>query len=359
MMDTEATLRKIIHIDMDAFYASIEQRDHPAYRGKPVIVGGAPNTRGVVATCSYEARRYGIHSAMPAQTAYRLCPHAIFVKPRMDVYRQVSREVAAILHSYTDLVEPLSLDEAYLDVTHNRRGIASATRIARAIREEIWRKTALTASAGVSYNKFIAKSASDHRKPNGLTVITPEQAQAFLDAVPVRKFFGVGKVTEQRLHELGVHTGEELRRLSVEELSSVFFDRGRAFYHLVRGIDPRPVEPERVRLSIGKETTFPVDIDDVAQMIRILEDLARNVEISLKHRALRARVVVLKVKFADFRQITRRMTTTVPVQTADELGVYLRRLLEQVDLRTKVRLLGVTAQHLQDEAVGSIQLTLF
>lgn len=358
-MSTGTLLRKIIHIDMDAFYASIEQRDHPAYRDKPVIVGGAPDARGVVATCSYEARKYGIHSAMPSRTAHRLCPHAIFLKPRMDVYRQVSREILAIFRSHTDLVEPLSLDEAYLDVTHDRQGIASGTLIARAIREEIYRTTGLTASAGVSYNKFIAKIASDYHKPDGLTVITPEQAQAFLDAVPVRKFFGVGKVTEERLNQLGVHTGEDLRRLTVEELSSVFSDRGRVFYNLVRGIDPRPVEPERIRRSIGKETTFPDDIDDVSQMCRILEDLARGVERNLKHRALRARVVVLKIKFENFRQITRRMTTSTPVQTADEMNVYLRRLLEQVDMTAKVRLLGVTVQNLQDEAAGSIQLTLF
>ena len=358
-VSTGALLRKIIHIDMDAFYASIEQRDHPAYRGQPVIVGGDPHARGVVATCSYEARQYGIHSAMPSQTAHRLCPHAIFLKPRMDAYRQVSREILAIFRSYTDLVEPLALDEAYLDVTHDRQGIASGTLIARAIREEIFRATGLTASAGVSYNKFIAKIASDYHKPNGLTVITPVQAQAFLDAVPVRKFFGVGKVTEQRLNQLGVHTGEDLRRLSLEELSSVFSDRGRVFYNLVRGIDPRPVEPKRIRRSIGKETTFAVDIDDVSQMARILEALARSVEQNLKHRALRARVVVLKIKFANFRQITRRMTATTPVQTAEEMNVYLRRLLEQVDMRAKVRLLGVTVQNLQDETVDTIQLTLF
>ncbi len=358
-MDTEAVLRKIIHIDMDAFYASIEQRDHPAYRGKPVIVGGAPHARGVVATCSYEARKYGIHSAMPSQTAYRLCPQAVFLKPRMEVYRQVSREILAIFRSYTDLIEPLSLDEAYLDVTRDSRGITSGTLIARAIREEIFRTTGLTASAGVSYNKFIAKIASDYDKPDGMTVITPEQAQTFLDAVPVRKFFGVGKVTEERLRQLGVRTGEDLRRLGVEELANVFSDRGRAFYNLVRGIDPRPVEPERVRRSIGKETTFQVDMDDTAKMARILEDLAQSVEQNLKQRALRGRVVVLKVKFSNFRQITRRMTTAAPVQTAAEMDVYLHRLLEQVDLQAKVRLLGVTVQDLQDETMGSVQLTLF
>lgn len=358
-MNEEPKLRKIIHIDMDAFYASVEQRDNPQYRGRPLVVGGSPQSRGVVATCSYEARKFGIHSAMAAKTAYRLCPDAIFVRPRMDVYRQVSKEIMEVFKSYTSLVEPLSLDEAYLDVTHNSKGISSGTIIAREIKERIRKTTGLTASAGVSYNKFIAKIASDYHKPNGLTVITPEKAQAFLDQVPIGKFFGVGKVTEGRLNSLGVTTGADLRRLSQSELTSVFMERGRLFYNLVRGIDPRPVQPNRIRKSIGSERTFPVDIDDGEELLGILETLAESVEHSLQNRDVWGRVVVLKVKYANFHQITRRCTTIVPVQSATDIYGYARDLLLQLDLETKVRLLGITVSDL--EAVGrrAIQLTLF
>lgn len=358
-MNEDPELRKIIHIDMDAFYASVEQRDNPEYRGKPVIVGGSPQSRGVVATCSYEARKFGIHSAMAAKTAYRLCPHAIFVRPRMDEYRQVSQEIMGIFKSYTSLVEPLSLDEAYLDVTHNSRGISSGTIIAREIKERILQATGLTASAGVSYNKFIAKIASDYHKPNGLTVITPERAQAFLDLVPIGKFFGVGKVTERRLNSLGVNTGADLRRLSQKELTKVFSERGRLFYDLVRGVDPRPVQPNRIRKSIGSERTFPADIADVDELLGILETLASSVEHSLQNRDVRGRVVVLKVKFANFHQITRRCTTIVPVQSAEEIYGYARDLLLQLDLETKVRLLGITVADLESEGNRAVQLTLF
>lgn len=354
-----AAQRKIIHIDMDAFYASVEQRDHPEYRGKPVIVGGPPHARGVVATCSYEARKFGIHSAMPSRTAHRLCPDAIFVTPRMDVYRQVSQEIMAIFKSYTDLVEPLSLDEAYLDVTENRRSIASGTLVARDIKQRIYATTGLTASAGVSYNKFIAKIASDYHKPNGLTVITPEKALEFLGQVPIGKFFGVGRVTEERLQQLGVKTGSDLRRLSQAELAQVFSDRGRLFYDLARGIDPRPVQPNRIRKSIGKEQTLQVDIDDTSDMLQILERISVAVERSLRSRSVRGRIVVLKVKFEDFHQITRRTTTVTPVQSAAEIFGYARDMLLALEFSAKVRLLGITVQELEDEMSRCVQLTLF
>lgn len=353
----EAGVRKIIHMDMDAFYASVEQRDHPEYRGKPLIVGGSPHARGVVATCSYEARRFGVHSAMPSQTALRLCPDAIFVRPRMEVYRAVSQEIMAIFRAHTDLVEPLSLDEAYLDVT--AIGAESATAVAREIKRTIRSRTALTVSAGVSYNKFIAKIASDYRKPDGLTVIVPSQAQAFLDAVPVGKFFGVGKVTEARFAALGVQTGAELRALSREALCVVFADRGHQFYDLARGIDQRPVQPHRVRQSIGVESTLQVDIEDQTEMVRVLSGLAESLASTLSQRAARGRVVVLKVKYHNFAQITRRTTTTAPVQSPEEILLYAKALLTHVPLQDKVRLLGIAVHGLVFGAPQWEQLTLF
>lgn len=353
-------LRKIIHIDMDAFYASVEQRDHAAYRGKPLVVGGSPHSRGVVATCSYEARKFGIHSAMPARTAYSLCPDAIFVKPRMEVYRHVSQDIMAVFRSYTDLVEPLSLDEAFLDVTENHKGILSGTLLAREIKQRIYEVTGLTASAGVSYTKFLAKLASDYHKPDGLYVIPPEQAQAFLDALPIRKFFGIGKVTEQRLLQLNIQTGFDLRQKTLQELISIVSDRGRLFYDLVRGIDPRPVQPDRIRQSIGKESTLQVDIDDREEMLRLLRSLSEAVEQALLTRSVRAHTVVLKIKYSDFEQITRRMTTEIPVQAADEIFGYVHLLFKQVALRDSVRLLGVSVQKLQNEEEAQwVQLRLF
>ena len=250
--------RKIIHIDMDAFYASVEQRDKPYLRGKPVVVGGPPESRGVVTTCSYEARKFGIHSAMPSKNAYKRCPYAIFVPPRFDEYRKVSNQIREIFHRYTDLVEPLSLDEAFLDVTNNKLNIEYATTIAKMIKQDILEETNLTASAGVSYNKFLAKLASDYKKPNGLTIITLSSSQEFLDNLPIDKFFGVGKVTSKILKNMGIKTGYDLRKLSLHELEQIFKNRGYSFYQFARGIDYRPVEPFRERKSIGAETTQTV-----------------------------------------------------------------------------------------------------
>lgn len=356
-MDLERN-RKIIHIDMDAFYASVEQRDFPSYRGKPVIVGGSPQSRGVVATCSYEARAFGVHSAMPSSIAIRRCPSAIFVTPRMDVYRDVSLQLMTIFRSYTHLVEPLSLDEAYLDVTDNHRNNPSATLIARDIKREILRQTGLTASAGVSFNKFIAKIASDFNKPNGLTVVTPAEAQSFLDAVPIRKFFGIGKVTEQRLVERGIRTGIDLRNLSMNELMSLFGDRGKLFYQLVRGHDLRTVQPDRIRKSIGKEQTLQVDISDEKQMLEILHRLSKSVAASLVTRGVRGRVVVLKLKFSDFKQVTKRTVTQVPVDSEADIFSYAADLLKHIRIKANVRLLGVTVQDLVP-ATHAVQSTLF
>ncbi len=344
------SVRKIIHVDMDAFYASVEQRDRPELRGKPVIVGGDPDRRGVVAACSYEARRYGIHSAMAAVTARRRCPDAVFLRPRFEVYRQVSGQIREIFLRYTDLVEPLSLDEAFLDVTRNKQEMASATRIARTIKEEIREETGLTASAGVSFNKFLAKIASDFNKPDGITVIPPEMAEDFIDRLPIGKFFGVGQSTEARMHALGVRTGADLRRLEISELLRHFGKAGRFFYAIARGRDDRPVMPDRIRKSLGKETTLAEDIDDPDRMLDILGEIARKLEDLVRSHEIQARTVVLKVKYADFRTITRSATFSAPVETAEAIMTHIADLLSKTAAgRKKVRLLGITLTNFAGE----------
>ena len=273
----ESMNRKIIHIDMDAFFAAVEQRDHPELRGKPVIVGGQPNSRGVVATCSYEARRFGIHSAMPSSRAYQLCPHAIFIRPRIPAYRQVSLQIHSIFRNYTNLIEPLSLDEAYLDVTASSLFRGSATLIAENIRKEILKQTGVTASAGISYNKFLAKLASDMNKPDGQYVIKPDQGETFVEQLPIGKFFGVGKVTEARMQSLGIYTGADLKAKSLQELCELFGKSGAYYYDIARGIDQRPVTSHRIRKSIGSETTFQQDLSRREEMLEWLYKLAREV----------------------------------------------------------------------------------
>jgi len=270
--------RKIIHIDMDAFYASVEQRDDPALRGKPVIVGGTIKERGVVAACSYEARKFGVRSAMSTAKAMQLCPQAILVHPNFDKYEKVSGEINEIFHEYTGLVEPASLDEAYLDVTENEKGIASATEIAKQIKQKIYEKTRLTASAGVSYNKFLAKIASGFKKPDGLTVVAPKDADAFISKLAIGNFHGVGKVTEKEMHNIGVRTGLDLKKKTMEELTEHFGKSGEWFYNLGLGIDDSPVEPNWERKSIGRETTLPEDITDMEKIREILEELCFEVE---------------------------------------------------------------------------------
>jgi DNA polymerase-4 len=343
-------IHKIIHIDMDAFYAAIEQRDHPELQGKPVIVGGQPDKRGVVATCSYEARQFGIHSAMPSMTALKRCPHAIFLPPRFDVYRAVSRQIIQMFYSYTDVIEPLALDEAYLDVTENKLHQPSATLIARQIKHQIQEQTGLTASAGVSFNKFLAKLASDFQKPNGLTVVTPQHAAQFLDATPIRKFFGVGKVTEARLKALGIQTGADLKQVSEEQLRTLFGERGSMLYNYVRGEDHRPVLPTRLRKSIGKETTLETDSSDHEQIVRILQHLSKQVEKRLLELGLRGKTITLKIKWSDFQLITRSTTLPVAIQDAHTMMHHLLVLLEQLKSEQKlVRLLGVTLSNLVPE----------
>ncbi|MDJ0783076.1 MAG: DNA polymerase IV [Desulfosarcinaceae bacterium] len=351
-------LRKIIHIDMDAFYAAVEQRDNPELQGKPVIVGGSPQGRGVVTTCSYEARRFGVHSAMPAARAIRLCPHAVFVRPRFDVYRSVSRQIRAIFHEHTDLVEPLSLDEAFLDVTANKRAIPSATLIAREILRAIYDRTGrLTASAGVSFNKFIAKVASDYHKPHGITVVTPQQAQAFIAALPIRKFFGVGRVTEEKMHRLGIRSGADLLPYSEEELVRHFGKVGHFYYRIARGRDNRPVQPHWIRKSIGKETTLQADIDDVDQMLAILTALGEKVVAYLEREKRQGHTLTLKVKYHDFQSVTRSVTLPEPVQDLETLLDHLPRLLAATDAGPrKVRLLGISVSNFSDEGGRRVRL---
>ena len=254
-----ARQRKVIHVDMDAFYASVEQRDNPALRGRPVAVGGS-RERGVVAAASYEARRFGVHSAMPSVTAKRSCPELVFVKPRFDVYKEVSLQIRAIFSEYTSLIEPLSLDEAYLDVTENLKGVEYATQIAREIRARIWDETSLTASAGISVNKFLSKMASDQNKPNGQFVITPDMAPSFVASLRIGKFHGIGQKTEEKMNRLGIFTGLDLRAKSVDFLRQNFGKSGIYYYWIARGIDERPVQPDRVRKSVGAENTFEHDL---------------------------------------------------------------------------------------------------
>jgi DNA polymerase-4 len=339
--------RVVLHVDLDAYYASIEQRDHPELRGKPVVVGGSPQSRGVVATCSYEARAFGVRSAMPAKTAYRLCPQAIFLPPRFDVYRSVSAQIMAIFKSITPLVEPLSLDEAYLDITSVVSNLQDAELVARTIKQRIKDETGLTASAGVSFNKLLAKLGSDAHKPDGLTLITPEQATAFLDALPIEKFFGVGKVTAAALREHGILTGADLRQMSEERLRELLGSRGSLLYRHVRAEDERPVEPVRERKSIGKEITLELDIADRGQMEAILADLAEQVERRLTDLKLEARTLSLKVRWSDFQLITRSTSRAQGFRQAHEMLPVLHTLLFQLgNQKRAVRLLGVSVSNL-------------
>ena len=340
--------RKIIHVDMDAFYASVEQRDDPALRGKPVAVGGS-RQRGVVAAASYEARRFGVRSAMSSMAAVRRCPELVFVKPRFDVYKGVSLQIRAILADYTALIEPLSLDEAYLDVTDvNRCG--SATGIAQEIRSRIRSVTGLTASAGVSYNKFLAKLASDHRKPDGLTVIPPGQGERFVEALDVGRFHGVGPVTAARMNALGIFTGLDLRRQPPELLEAEFGKAGAYYYMAARAVDHRPVKPDRIRKSVGSESTFPEDLTATEDL---LDGLAPAVEAVWRHCAatgLRGRTVTLKVKYADFRQVTRSRTGDRPVTDIDALRSIGRDLVTTIlPPRTGIRLLGLSLSNFEAE----------
>lgn len=340
-------VRKIIHIDMDAYYASIEQRDHPEYRGKPVCVGGSPEGRGgVVATASYEARKFGIHSAMPAKRAYQLCKHAIFLRPRFEVYKDVSRKVRAIFQRYTDLIEPLSLDEAYLDVTEDKQQIGSAIEIAKLIKKAIRDELMLTASAGVSVNKFVAKIASDLNKPDGLTFIGPSKVERFVEKLPVAKFHGIGKVTAAKMEKMGIHTGADMKKLSEHDMVRHFGKTGRFFHKIVRGIDTREVIPDRETKSVGAEDTFPFDLNEIKDMFRELDKLANVVYDRLYNHKLKGRTITVKIKYSDFRIITRSRSFPEPVGDLDTIIETAHQLLRQTAPEgSNIRLLGVSVSN--------------
>lgn len=353
--------RKIIHVDMDAFFASVEQRDQPEFKGKPLIVGGQPNSRGVVAACSYEARQFGIHSAMASSRAYRLCPQAIFVRPRFEAYREASEKIREIFWRYALEVEPLSLDEAFLDVTYTEDFNGSATLIAKAIKRDILAETGLTASAGVSYNKFLAKIASDMDKPDGLYLIRPEQGQAFVNKLPIGKFHGIGPATEAKMKAIGIHSGNDLRQKSSTELTKSFGKSGQYYYNIARAIDERPVRSQRIRKSLGKETTFAEDILSVPELTTILLGLAEQVINSLSKHNMRGRTVTVKVKYADFQQVTRAQTLDHSIVFSD-LKEWIPKLLARTEAGHKpVRLVGLSLSGFELPVVdekGQAQLDL-
>lgn len=334
--------RKIIHVDMDAFFASVEQRDDPALRGRPVAVGGSAR-RGVVAAASYEARQYGVRSAMPSVVAARRCPALVFVRPRFDVYRAVSQQVRQIFSRYSDLVEPLSLDEAYLDVTQDKQKVGSATATAQLIRAAILEETGLTASAGVSYNKFLAKIASDQNKPDGIFVVRPEEGAQFVATLPVRRFYGVGPRTAERMGRLGIHHGADLRAQTMAFLLEHFGKSAEYLYHAARGTDHRPVRPDRTRKSVGSERTFSEDLVVPAALTAALEDIVDSVWQRMEKAGVTGRTITLKVKYADFRQITRSRTCELPVVRKKEFAGVAHALLAQLlPVPLGVRLLGLT-----------------
>lgn len=353
-------MRKILHIDMDAFFASVEQRDFPQYRGKPLVVGGRPEQRGAVAAASYEARRYGIHSAMPARLAQQRCPTLIFARPRFDAYKDVSRQIRDIFHRYTDLVEPLSLDEAYLDVTVNALEEPSALAIARRIKADILATTQLTASAGVSVNKFLAKMASGQNKPDGLTLILPEQAAAFVAALPIEKFHGIGQVTARKMRALGIATGADLQPWAEADLVQHFGKAGHFYYRVAQGEDDRPVNPNRIRKSIGAERSFSPDLTTMTAMTDALEQVANDVSRRLQEQRRRGHTLTLKVKYANYRQITRSRTFVEAIGPESPLLPWAKdMLLAHCDYRQPVRLLGLTLSNLEPvEEPDYVQLSL-
>lgn len=352
MQSADRPLRKIIHIDMDAFYASVEQRDDPELRGKPVAVGGGH--RGVVMAASYEARKFGIRSAMPSVTAKRRCPDLIFVKTRFDVYRAVSQQIRAIFLDYTDLVEPLSLDEAYLDVTEDRRGLGSARAIAEDIRRRIREECQLTASAGVSYCKFIAKLASDHRKPDGLCVITPEKGPEFVASLPVARFHGVGPVTARKMERLGIHSGADLQDWSLPALQAHFGSSADWYWRIARGIDEREVKPDRPYKSVSAERTFDEDQRDPDRLAAELTRIAGYAWDRVKRAEVVGRTVTLKVKFADFTIITRSKSFATMVPDLDSFTAAGQGLLAGLNPLPKgIRLLGLGLHNLSEERLSA------
>ena len=344
---------------MDAFYASVEQRDNPQFRGLPLVVGGRPESRGVVAACSYEARKYGIHSAMPCSRAARLCGNLIFTKPRLDRYKEISVQIMSIFRQYTDVIEPLSLDEAFLDVTTNFLQQPSATIIANQIREHIYSELGLTSSAGVSFNKFIAKVASDVNKPNGIAIIPPDKAVGFIANLPIGKFFGVGRATEKKMFKLGIQKGADLLKYNQDALTFHFGKSGLFLYNIVRGHDDRPVEPRRERKSIGSETTLSEDTKDLLEINAILSTIADKLGTTLANKKCGGYTLTLKIRYHDFITISRSHTSKTPIYNSTDIVNILPRLLLSCNAgEKKVRLLGLSLSKLVDENSGPKQLLL-
>ena len=351
------TSRKIIHIDMDAFFAAIEVRDNPALKGKPVIIARDPRQsggRGVVSTCSYEARAFGVHSAMSSKEAYERCPQGIFISGNYEKYQEVGRQVREIFHRYTDLVEPMSIDKAYLDVTENKLGISSAVKIAKLIQYDIWNELHLTASAGVSYNKFLAKIASDMEKPRGLTVILPQDAQEILSKLPIEKFYGVGKKSVPRLHDMGIYTGADLLEIPEMTLIDHFGRFGYDLYRRARGISNSPVKTHRARKSIGKERTYGKLLYRMEDIQKELSGLAQRVVQSLGRHQKVGKTIVVKIRYADFQTLTKRRTLDIPTNDEEVILRIATEIVDQVgELDRGVRLLGITLTNLEEKASQS------
>lgn len=351
------TDRKIIHVDMDAFYASVEQMDNPELRGKPVAVGGS-EIRGVVSAASYEARKFGVRSAISGVLAKKYCPHIIFVRPRFERYKEISNQIHKIFHEYTDLVEPLSLDEAYLDVTQNKKGNPSATLIAQEIRKRIFYEVGLTASAGISVNKFIAKVASDINKPNGQKTVNPDEILAFLEELPIRKFYGVGKVTTEKMYQLGIFKGLDLKAKSLEFLVKHFGKSGAFYYNVVRGIHNSEVKPHRIAKSVATEHTFDENISSEIFMVEKLEIIAQQLEKRLKRHNVAGKTVTLKIKYSDFTQQTRSKTLPYFISDKALLLEAAKELLYQERMKDSVRLLGISLNNLNTEQKKTVAVQL-
>lgn len=356
-MSEMPTYRKIIHIDMDAFYASVEQMDNPELRGKPVAVGGSEN-RGVVSAASYEARKFGVRSAISGVLAKKYCPEIIFVRPRFDRYREISSKIHKIFHEYTDLVEPLSLDEAYLDVTKNKKGNPSASLLAEEIRLRIFNEVGLTASAGISVNKFVAKIASDYNKPNGQKTVNPDEVEAFLEDLPIRKFYGVGKVTTEKMYQLGIFTGTDLKSKSLEFLEKYFGKSGTFYFNVVRGIHNSEVKSSRITKSVAAEHTFDVNLSSEIFMMEQLERIAVSLEKRLKKHNISGKTITLKIKYSDFSQQTRSKTLAYFISDKSLIMENVEELLFQEKMKDSVRLLGISLSNLNTEVKKAVVVQL-
>ena len=356
-MDTSNFQRKIIHIDMDAFYASVEQLDNPSLKGKPIAVGGNEN-RGVVSAASYEARKFGVRSALSGVLAKKYCPELIFVRPRFDRYKEISKQIQSIFHEYTDLVEPLSLDEAYLDVTHNKKGNPSATLLAKEIRARILSEVGLTASAGISVNKFIAKVASDYNKPNGQKTVSGDEIVPFLENLPIQKFYGVGKVTTEKMFQLGIFTGLDLKNKTLEFLEQHFGKSGSYYYQVVRGIHNSPVQAKRTTKSVAAEHTFDVNLSSEIFMLEQLESISRQIEKRLQKHSISGKTITLKIKYSDFSKQTRSKTMPYYISDKNLIFEIVKELLYQERLKDSVRLLGIALSNLNTDQKKTVVIQL-